>query len=192
MPALHSVVVGVDPGKHTGVVLVRVWRLDDPTPVNAEIHTSKKVQGYGLEKRTQTVFTGLGAFVDGIQPILDEAFSLNQDPGTGKKVPVFCVCEKFVLTANSAKTGGDYALLATGALEAVKHMHYPRLFLDISQKSETKSSVTNPDITALGLKRRGDGLPDHAHDAARHAIKLVMRFREQGTIRVMRNCNQEV
>ena len=193
MPSLHSVIVGVDPGKHSGVVLVRVWRLDDnPTPLNAEVHTSKKVQGFALEKRTQTVYTGLGAFVDGVQKTLDEAFALDQDPVTGKKVPVFCVCEKFVITANSAKTGGDIALQVIGALRAVKHIHYPRLFLDVSQKSETKSAVTNPDITELGLKRRGDGLPDHAHDAARHVVKLVMRFREMGTVRVMRSCNQEV
>lgn len=189
MPRVHSIVVGVDPGHHTGITMVRVWKLDDQ-PLPVEARTATIIKGFALEKRVQTIITGLDAFSVGILPILKDAMALGHDPDTGKRVPVICACEKFILTSKSATSDGHHALLATGALALAKHVLFPGLILDNSQKPGVKAAVTNPVLTELGL--RSPEKPDHARDAARHAVNVVLRYREQGVARVIRTAQESM
>ncbi|UGQ39379.1 hypothetical protein [Rhodococcus aetherivorans] len=172
-----ATVFGIDPGLHTGICAVRVWRLDDTEPP-VPTATHPMIRGYALEVRAQTVLDGMGAFADGAAELLGAEF--EDRARDVPPVPVVAAVEKFVLTRNSTLGGGHYALETTGALRAIRHLHFPALRIDVSQKSAIKSIVTDPVLRELGLKRRGDGLPDYAHDAARHAVTWVMRLREQG------------
>lgn len=189
---LHAVIVGIDPGMHSGAILMRMWKLDEgPTIPGIAVVTHERFQGFGLEKRTQTVFDGLGAFVSGTRSILDEAFEIAEDPTTGKRVPVFAAVERFVPTKTSLMGGGAHAQEKIGIIKGYRYLFYPQLLVDVTQKSAAKATITNTLLVELGLKARRDGLPDHAHDAARHAVLLASRLRGLGVLSVVRGCNDD-
>jgi hypothetical protein len=174
---------------HTGVTLLRVWKLDagGPRP-ELDLKTCLMVQGFGIEQRYKTVFDGLGAFVDGIAGVLEMAKADCKDPVDQRDVRPFAAVERFVITAKSTTDGASHAMETIGSLKTMARLHLPTMFIDVSQKSNTKGTIKNTVLTELGLKKRGEGLPDHAYDSARHAVKMVLRFREMGLRAVAEGC----
>lgn len=187
---LHSVVLGVDPGMHTGVTALRVWKLDkDGTIPGPNIFTHPMIKGFGVATvARKNVFDGLHNFIDGFTNILDDAV-IAATYRTEKPVPVFIAVERFVITQKSTTEGAGNAMETIGSLKTIVRQRYPgRVFIDVTQKSNTKGTITNGTLTALGLKWRNEGLPDHAYDSARHAVKLITRFRELGVRGVAKGC----
>jgi hypothetical protein len=145
------------------------------------------IQGFGIGQKSKTVFDGLHAFIDGFPQILDDACTVAR-AYQGAHIPVFIAAERFVITQKSTTEGAGNAMETLGSMKTIVHQRHPSVFIDITQKSNTKGTIGNPVLTALGLKKRGEGLPDHAYDSARHAVKMITRFRELGLRGVAAGC----
>ena len=188
---LHSVVLGVDPGMHTGCTALQVWKRGGSFDPGLDIRTHPMIQGFGILPLEKTVFDGLHAFVDGIPQILGNTLHAARDGDGIRPVPTFIAVERFVITQKSTTEGAGNAMETIGALKTIVHQRFSHIWIDVTQKSNTKGTISNATLTALGLKARGEGLPDHAYDSARHAVKLITRFRELGVRGVAKGCWQD-
>lgn len=183
MPSMQCVILGVDPGMHSGLTLVRLWKLDAGTDQpGLTLHTDDFIRGFAIEKCVQTTVHGMDALSRGVLDLLAQARSMRDNPVTGKPTPVFIALEAFVMTDNS-DGGGKFATESIGAVKALRHVFYPKgegVFLDNTQKPADKNLATDKILGSLDLKSPGDGQQDHAHDSARHVAVMASRIRMRG------------
>lgn len=190
MPSLQCVILGIDPGMHSGFALTRLWKLDSgEINPNVTLLTHDKIRGFALEKCVQTTVHGMDALSSTTNSMLTEATNLRINPATGKPVRIFIALERFVMTKNSSG-GGAHASEGAGAVKGIRHLLYPNgVFLDYTQKPADKDQITDAVLRSLNLKAKGDGQQDHAHDAGRHAVLLATRVVAKGMSAIQRVCN---
>jgi hypothetical protein len=141
-------VLGVDPGKTSGVALVS-WtgRPDDTPTVEWAVEANEK-------DFPEEVIRGL-----------------DMPRGGGFHV----ACESFVINAKTAQNSqAPWSLENIGILKYVCDQHnYPRELITFQAPVNAKSMFPNPTLHRLGTWHRGG--EGHANDAIRHALLRMIK-----------------
>lgn len=156
-PVAH--VLGVDPGKSTGIAVLTL-----------EFTPGKKPQSYAMLRdfhvhvavlataRLDNLTSALRFYVDGIP----------------RDAPLVVSCERYVVTRMSLQTQDTQSLEATGRLNAVLELlEIPHTFVQYTP-SQAKPHWPDARLRALGVDLRGT--TDHARDALRHGLEWCVRY----------------
>lgn len=174
MSSPTAVVIGIDPGKHCGICVLRVWEGE-----RLSSHTHPCLGGLSVEPVKQTTAEGFSELTRKVSLAMSQAYVLVEK--RAPFVPVIMAVEHFTMTRTALMGAGRLAIEATGAIRALQEEHFPDIILDTTQQpSAAKPVVTDAVLRALQLKVRNDGLDGHAHDAARHAVLMTLRIKQFG------------
>jgi len=151
-------VLGVDPGKHTGLALVELYHgaQKKPEPTGLVPNHSLRFR-FGATVEEQDRATTIREFV-----------VKGSDPG-GQ--PLLVAAEKFTATRRTLQTQDTQALEAIGALKAVMELlGAPQEALELQLPSAAKTVVTDEKLRQMGLLDKTSKLDVHGRDALRHAV----------------------
>ena len=164
----YVVILGIDPGLHTGYCLIELYNDDQRGQTIASLKNYSIVtKNFGTvdgDYDTITYFDNLVSH--------DLAY---YDPS----VPIVIACEHFVFTRTSSMGGSRNAVEMTGALKAICTLKLPRAVFSSEQKPGDAKLISNEVLSDLHIKQRGDRSTDHAQMAARHAVLMAIRIKKR-------------
>jgi len=155
---LVMVVLGVDPGKHTGLAVVALY------------HDTQRSDPTGLLPDHRVEFR-FGTTVEEADRAGTVREYLMVASGTGNAT-VQVAAEKYVSTRRTLQSQDHQALEAIGAVKAVLELlGAPEDSLTLQLPSAANTVMTDERLAAMGLlQARRNGLDGHGKDALRHAV----------------------
>lgn len=150
--------LGVDPGKHTGLARAELWH--DPD------HQSSLLLSFRLRN--------LGLMTVELPKLPAALSSMIRTMPSPQAIAV----EKFIVTMHTLQTQETDAIEAIGTVRTIMWAYgLPAQCLSLIQKpSDAKPLITNKQLTDLGLTRVMSGQSAHAKDALRHAVLWCSRY----------------
>ena len=178
----EAVIVCIDPGKATGLVVASAWR--KPAGVSIENEdgvTHRLFNKYALQMHQITTL----AF-DTIYTDLIGAMEYANDLGEKLNVPVKLIGEAFIITNTAQRGASTWSLEIIGGSKAIRDTQFPHWQqYDFAQKSsDAKTIITNTVLKDCGLTKKALGrqLTPHEQDALRHTLLHVARIQSKKTV----------
>lgn len=156
-----ATVVGIDPGKHTGICMLEVHEDSKPNqwwpPLKYATVTPKLLI-------TCHTYADTRRFVSNL---LEELRSESR---------LVISIEHFVFTRTAMMGGSHETLLVTGAVQAFADVYTPKAQVFTDQKPADAKLISMAVLNGLAIRSPGDKSDDHAHMAARHALVTSRRI----------------
>lgn len=174
----RHVVIGVDPGRHSGwavlgVTLGSAESAQNPPGYNAismalQAPQSASVTPLGMPEASSVAVIGTGTIEIEVFPA-EFAALLQQAADAWPDAQMHVVVERFVVTKISLIGQALFSVEVLGMVKSELYHFFDSLWpVDIQTPGNAKSIMTNTKIKAAGIKTRG--MSDHAVDALRHAL----------------------
>lgn len=160
-PTLVMSVLGVDPGKKTGLAIVDLHRTTKPEPTGL-------LPGHVVTFKAGTSVDWLD-----LAPVTREMLMTMAPPNDD--APIAVAMEKFIATRRTMMTQDTQAMEAIGAVKAVLSLlKAPDEVLTMQLPSAAKNVVTDQRLSQLGLRHAR--LDSHGKDALRHAVLRCVTY----------------
>lgn len=162
----RGTILGVDPGEHNGICVLDLY-----SSPRSDASPWPKLSGFVV--KSADFFTAEGEYE--LIRYLDLFFS---EYARGRKEIKLCITvEHFVFTRNSMYGGSRAAIEMTGVVKALRALTVPAAQLYTDQKPGDAKLISNKVLENLKIKVKGDKSDDHAHMAAKHALKMALRIK---------------
>lgn len=176
-----AVIVCIDPGKATGLVVASAWRKPAGVPIDdANAITHRLFNKYALQMHQITTYDFETIYTDLIGSMI-----YADELGKKLDVPVKLVGEAFIITNTAQRGASTWSLEVIGGSKALRDTQFPHWSAtDYSQKSsDAKSIITNTVLKDCGLtsKNLDRKLTPHEQDALRHGLLHVARVQTKKT-----------
>lgn len=164
-----AVVLAVDPGMATGIVVAHIYPRgphDEPPTETAVAHPA--FHRYFLDVGEPMTVT-YDDMPEALSKILGKIRTLH-----GNYVPLHVVLEKFVITRVAMQENATWSSEVTGMTICATKLLFPSAKIDTTQKpADMKPLVPRTVLRSLGLW--ATGMTDHEADAIGHAILYAAR-----------------
>lgn len=155
-------IIGIDPGKQTGLAVVTV------SPSDTVTHA---LLGYHKIEVEVAISEGMADFPDVFEGLLTTILKLNDD------VPVEIALERFIVTRMTVATQETQSLEIIGAVHAIRKLFAAGIPITMQAPSEAKPMFPGSRLKELTNVK---GMDDHTRDALRHAFTLAVKKIQAG------------